>query len=150
MLKLKVKDRSLCLLQVFALNAVNEYQAFVDNVNDALRITEYTILLRDFNAHIGTGSETRKGVIGRCVDPTFNENGRYLLHLSCSNWLCIMNTFFQHRDVHKYIWYKPNMAQKSLIDFCIVSPDLFLEVLDVRLKRGAELSTDYNLVACSL
>ena len=29
MLKLKVKNRSLCLLQVYAPNAVSEYQAFV-------------------------------------------------------------------------------------------------------------------------
>ena len=36
MLKLKVKDRSLSLVQMYALNAVNEYQIFLDNVNIAL------------------------------------------------------------------------------------------------------------------
>ena len=39
---------------------------------------------------------------------------------------------------------------ESLIDFCIVSSDLFSEVSDVRVKRGAELSTDHHLVVCSL
>ena len=34
MLKLKVMDRTLCLLQVFSPNASSEYQAFVDKVND--------------------------------------------------------------------------------------------------------------------
>ena len=61
-----------------------------------------------------------------------------------------MNTFFQHREVHKYPWYRPSMDQKSLIDFCIVSSDVFSDVLDVRVKRVAELSTDYHLVVCSL
>ena len=42
------------------------------------------------------------------------------------------------------------MDQKSLIDFCIVWSDLFSDVLDVRVKRGAELSTDHHLVVCSL
>ena len=42
------------------------------------------------------------------------------------------------------------MDQKSLIDFCVVSSDLFSDVLDVRVKRGAELSTDHHLVVCSL
>ena len=42
------------------------------------------------------------------------------------------------------------MAQKSLIDFCIVSSDLFSEVLDVQVKRGAELLTDHHLAVCSL
>ena len=152
-LKLKVKDRSLRLLQVYVPNAVSEYQDYVNDVSDTLRragLTESTILLGDFNAHIGTNNETWKGVIGRHGDPAFNENGRCSLQLCCSNGLCIMNTFFQYRDVHKYTWYKPSMAQKSLIDFCIVISDLFSEVLDVRVKRGAELSTDHHLVVCSL
>ena len=143
MLKLKVKDWSLCLLQVYAPNAVCEYQAFVDDVNDALQrvgSTESIVLLGDFNAQIGTDSETWKGVIDRHGDSAFNENGRYLLQLCCSNGLCIINTFFQHKNVHKYTWYRPSMAQKSLIDFCIVWSNLFSEVLDVRVKRGAEFS----------
>ena len=42
------------------------------------------------------------------------------------------------------------MAQKSLIDFCFVSSDLFSEVLDVQVIRGAELSTDHHFAVCSL
>ena len=48
MLKLKLLDRSLCLLQVYAPNATSEYQAFVDEVNHALlRVfpTEFTVLM---------------------------------------------------------------------------------------------------------
>ena len=134
MLKLKVKERSLCLLQVYVPNAVSEYQAFVDDVNDALQrvgSTESTIILNNFNAHVGTDNETWKGVIGKHGDQPFNETGRYLLQLCCSNMLCIMNIFFQHRDVHKYTWYRRDMVQKSSIDFCIVSSDLFSEVLDL-------------------
>ena len=104
----------------------------------------------DFNAHVGTDTDTLKGVIGKHGVTGLNENGRYLLQLCCSNGLRIMNTFFQHREVHKYTWYRPSMDQKSLIDFCIVSSDLFSDVLDVRVKRGAELSTDHHLVVCSL
>ena len=61
-----------------------------------------------------------------------------------------MNAFFQHKEVHKDTWYRPSMDQKSLIDFCIISSDLFSGVLDVQAKRGAALSTDHHLVACSL
>ena len=95
LLKLKVKDRSLCLLQVYASNAVSEYRAFVDDVNDALQrvgSTESTILLVDFN---GTDSETWKDVIGRHGDLALNENGQNLLQLCCSNGLCVMNTSFK-------------------------------------------------------
>ena len=67
MLKLKALDRSLSLLQVYAPNATSEYQAFVDDVNDAvLRVspTESTVLMGDFNTHVGTDTDTWKGVVG--------------------------------------------------------------------------------------
>ena len=153
MLKLKVLDQSLCLLQVYAPNATSEYQAFVDEVNDALlRVshTKSTVLTRNFNAHVGIDTDTWKGMIGKHGVTGLNEDGKYLLKFCCSNGLCIMNTFLQHRVVHKYTWYQSSIGQKSLIDFCIVSSDLFSDVLDVRVKRGAELSTDHHLVVCSL
>ena len=68
MLKLKVKNRSLCLLQAYAPNAVNECEAFVDDVDDALQqveSTESAILMENFNAHTGTDLETRRGMIGK-------------------------------------------------------------------------------------
>ena len=104
----------------------------------------------DFNAHVGTDTDTWKSVIGKHGVTGLNENGSYLLQLCCSNGLRIMNTFFQHREVHKYTWHRPSMDQKSLIDFCIVSSYLFSDVLDDRVKRGAEMSIDHHLVVCSL
>ena len=55
--------------------------------------------------------------------------------------------FFPKRcsQVHMLQTYS-SMAQKSLIDFCIVSSDLFSEMLDVQVKRGAELSSDHHLI----
>ena len=49
-----------------------------------------------------------------------------------------------------YTWYRDSLGQRSLIDFCIVSVDLFFTVSHVRVKRGAELSTDHHLVVCTL
>ena len=108
MLKLKVMDWLLYLLQVYAPNATSKYQAFVDEENDALfRVSsaESTVLMGDFNAHVGTDLNTWKGVIGKYGVTGLDENGMYLLQLSCSNRLCIMNNFFQHRDVHQYTTY---------------------------------------------
>ena len=66
---------------MYAPNAVSQYQAIVDDVNNALQrvgSTESTILLGDFKAHIGIDSKTWKGVIGRYRDLAFNENSWYL------------------------------------------------------------------------
>ena len=81
MLKLKVVDRSLCLLQVYAPSTTSEYEDFVDNVNDALlrvSTTESTGLMGDFNAHVGTNTNTWKGVVGKHEVTGLIENGRYL------------------------------------------------------------------------
>ena len=80
MLKLKVLDRSMCLLYVCAPNATNERPAFVDEVNDALlRVspTEFTLLMGVFNAHVEIGTGKRKGVIGKHGITGLNENERY-------------------------------------------------------------------------
>ena len=148
-LKLKVLDRLLCLLQVYAHNATSEYQAFVNEVNHALlRVspTESRVFMGDFNAHVGTDTYMWKSMIAKHGVTGLNENEKYLLQLCCSNGLRIKNTVLRHREVHKYKWYWPSMDQKSFVDFCIVSSDMFSDVLDVRVKRSAEWPTDHHLV----
>ena len=103
----------------------------------------------DFNAHVGTDTDTWKGVIGKHGVTRLNVNGRYLLQLCCSNGLRIINAFFKLREIHKFAWHRPSVDQKSLIDVCIILSDFFSDVLDVRVKRGAALSTDRHLVVSS-
>ena len=62
---------------------------------------------------------TWKGVIGRHKIISANQNDQYLLQFCSSNGLSIMNTFFQHKDVHKYTWYRSSMGQMSLIVFVL-------------------------------
>lgn len=152
LLKLNLGKRFVWIVQVYAPNHEAQYQPFLDELSTALDVvgTDSFILLGDFNAHVGTDSLGWKGVIGRNGAPALNANGKMLLHFCASSGLSIMNTFFQHKDIHKYTWYRHACSQRSLIDFIVVSADLFKSVLDVRVKRGAELSTDHHLVVCDL
>jgi len=88
------------------------------------------------------------GVISRGEDT--DVNGRLLLQLCCNNALCITNTSFQHKDMHKHTWCRDSLGQWSLFDLFIVAGDLFRSVLNVRVKRGAELSTDRHLLVSNL
>ena len=101
--------------EVYALNGTSEYPTFVDEVNDAfLQVspTKSTVLKRDFNAHVETGTDTWKDVIGKHGVTGLNKNGRCcLLQLCCSNGQRIMNTFFQHRKIYKYTWYRPSQGR---------------------------------------
>ena len=47
----------------------------------------------DFNAHVGTDTDTWKSVVGKHGVTGLNENGRYLLQLCCSNGFRIMIAF---------------------------------------------------------
>ena len=81
---------------MYATNAVSEYQAFVGDVNDALQKvtqTDSATLFGNFNPHLGTDNKTWKAVSGKHRDPSFNDNGRYILQLCCSKRICIMHTF---------------------------------------------------------
>ena len=148
-LKLRLQERSLCILQVYAPNIESQYETFLEEVEVALgkaTLSESLVVLGDFNAHVGIDNATWKGVIGQHGDFDSNKNGKCLLQFCATNGLCIMNTFFQHKRILKYTWYRDSLGQRSLIDFCVVSADLFSTVSDVRIKRGAEMSTDHHLV----
>ena len=60
----------------------------MDEVNDALLVvssTESRVIMGNFKAHVGTDTDTWKGVIGKRGVTGLNENGRYLLQVCCSN-----------------------------------------------------------------
>ena len=97
LLKLRLQERSLCILQVYAPNVESQYEAFLEEVEVALgkaTSSESLVLLGDFNAHVGIDNATWKGAIRQHGGPDINKNGRCLLQFCATNGLCIMMTFF--------------------------------------------------------
>ena len=132
---------------MYAPNAKAQYQLFLNEIIVALqKVTsaESIVLLGDFNTHVGNDDKTWKGVVGRQGDFDINKNGRYLLQFFATNELCLMQTFF--RLIQRYTWYRDLLEQRSIIDFCIISVNLFSSVIDVRVKKETELPTDHHLV----
>ena len=105
---------------------------------ESLKTNKSMILLGDFNARVGNNANVWKGMIGWHCDADINDNGRLLVQLCSNNTLCIINSLFKHRCV------------QARLDFYIVSADLFHSVLDVHVKRDAELSAYCHLVVCNL
>src|SRR5678815_1147309 len=77
----------------------------LQNVYDGMN-TEVKIVMGDLNAHIGReriGTEIAMGAFG--IEER-NAEGERLLDFAVSNRLAVMNTYFAHRDSHKWTWYR--------------------------------------------
>ena len=93
-----------------------------------------------------------KNLLERYGYANLNKNRKFVLHLQqcCNNGLRIMKTFFKHREVHKHNWCIYKAQQRWLNDFCIVSADRFPSIVNGKVKRVAQPSTDHHQVVCNL
>jgi hypothetical protein len=59
-----------------------------------------------------------------------------------------MNSFYEHKEIHKYTWSARN--SQSIIDYFITNEKGAKLFLNVRTCRGHEIDTDHYLVKAKL
>jgi hypothetical protein len=71
----------------------------------------------DFKARVGKEEDSQ--TVGRYGEEELNNNGERLKEICDYNNLKINNTFFEHRDIHKFTWTQKSRNLKSIIDYVI-------------------------------
>ena len=109
----------------------------MDRTHDSVGNGYRLCILRDLNGWIG--NRRKGGVIGAFRVPGENDNGRRVMELYEERELCVGNTYFKHRSVHKYTRVarrRHGGEIKSIIDLLLGKKEMLRYVQDVRELRG--------------
>ena len=101
----------------------------------------------DWNAKVGERQVGEERFMGKetlkCIR---NDNGERFLDFCATNSLVITTTSFPHKDIYKYTWTSPDGRTRNQIDHVAVNSHFKRSVFDPRSYRGADISSDHNLV----
>jgi exonuclease III len=124
----------------------DEFYEQLQNILEKTNKNDYILMMGDLNARIG--NITIMKIVGTDGEPTVNNNGKKLMDFCTFNNMRIMNSFFKHKDIHKFTW--QTRGSKSVIDYSIANEKAAKLFKDVRVYREAELDTDHFLLCAKL
>lgn len=102
------------------------------------------IIMGDMNGRVGIRESCR--IVGKHGEAEYNDNGERLIEICEQFDLKITNTFFKHKDIHKYTWQQNTKELRSIIDYIIIRQTSSFKAADVRSYRGAQCGSDHYLV----
>nr|KAG5698059.1 hypothetical protein BaRGS_016707 [Batillaria attramentaria] len=152
----KKKDIKLNIIQCYApTNDAEEekkddfYQQ-LQTVIDRGGAKDMTILMGDFNAKIGSDNRGYEDTMGTHGLGQMNENGERFADFCALNQLVIGGSIFPHKRIHKATWRSPDHVTENQIDHICISRKFRRSWRDVRVMRGADVSSDHHLLARTL
>lgn len=103
----------------------------------------------DLNGRVGNDSR-RNNVIGKHGEEKVNNNGRRIIDFCTLNNMIVTNTYYEHKDIHKYTRQGKGKNDRSIIDYILTERNNRKDVLDVRVRRGPEIYTDHYLLGAKI
>jgi len=107
-------------------------------------------ILGDLNGRVGRRDENYRDPIGRYGEQHRNNNGKRIIKYCIEQDLIITNTYFKHKDIHKYTREQASKIEKSIIDNILTGRKNRGKVKDVRVKRGFKIGSDYYLLIANI
>nr|KAG5695063.1 hypothetical protein BaRGS_032556 [Batillaria attramentaria] len=144
----KKKDIKLNIIRCYApTNDVEEekkddfYQQ-LQTVIDRGGAKDMTILMGDFNAKIGSDNTGYEDTMGTHGLGQMNEDGERFADFCALNQLVIGGSIFPRKRIHKATWRSPDHVTENQIDHICISRKFRRSWRDVRVMRGADVSSD--------
>ena len=132
--------KSINRLRISTTNCILQWQPFQQQT--------WSLFLGDFNARIGTDTNTWHTVLGSHGVGEVKGNGERLLDFCVINKLLITNTWFRHKLQHQYTWHRNGDRSNPghVIDYILVSVKHCSSVMDTHVYRGVYHQSDHELV----
>ena len=122
------------------------FYAALDEAISKVPKTEGLYLLGDFNARVGAEDQAWPSCLGPHGIGKLNENGQRILELCCFHGLCVTNTYFQDKELHKVSWRHPRSRHWHQLDLAITRRKDLGNVLHTRSYHSAVCDTDHSFV----
>ena len=124
----------------------DKFYSQLDDTINKIPPSDELFLLGDFNARVGDENCLWPEVLGSHGIGKMNENGQRLLEFCSHHHLCITNTFFENKPIHKGTWRHPRSKTWHQIDFTITKQSYLRNVKNSRTYHSADCNTDHSLV----
>jgi len=155
--RFRMAEGAVTICQIYAPTADAEDGAVDSFYNDLQqeinRISKQDtlIVMGDFNAKVGMGDSSNKGIVGCHGIGDRNERGERLLDFCSANNLSITNTCFkQKRTNRSWTWESPDQRTHNKIDYILVSRKLMGSVTNSRSFPSADVGSDHQLVMANI
>ena len=67
-----------------------------------------------------------------------------------TNGICVGNTYFKHKLIHKKTWWSPDVIAENEINYICINQRLRSALRDVRVYRGADTGSEHQLLIATL
>jgi exonuclease III len=131
-LRLKLSQGYLTIIGIYAPIEGNEdendcFYKLLQKILDKINKSDMIAIMGDFNPRVGN---IKIHNIGPNGENTCNRNGKRLIDFAKYNNMKITNSWFQHKDSHKYTW--SARGQRSTTDYIICNKKLSEMGLDTK------------------
>ena len=146
------KGRNITIIQCYAptnTTVYEEKETFYEQLQAVFQKTpkrDIRIVMGDLNAKIGKDNNDWRGTMGTEGLGQMNENGLLFASFCALNELVIGGSLFPHKQTHKATWISPDHHTENQIDHFTIDRKWRRVLLDVRVKRGADIDSDHHLL----